>query len=158
MQLITRWYGARNPPGSRDYSIEQEWHIFRNLLTDLMGCGAATHEATSHALASFNAEEPKKRRKNDEITEGTDEDWEFMLAVLNEDGAGGSSGVSANMKMETEQVTAAASNVDASACLFITIPAIFYGLHLLYEDFKLDETMHDCLPYLAKVGVISNFV
>ncbi|XP_053948485.1 anaphase-promoting complex subunit 1 isoform X1 [Anastrepha ludens] len=148
VQLITRWYGARNPPGSRDYSIEQEWHIFRNVLTGLMGCGAATHETTTNASMSSNAEEPKKRRKNDEITEGTDEDWEFMLDVLNEDGSGGC--VRDNMKMETEQGTAAAGNVDANACLFNSIPAIFYGLHLLYEDFKLDETMHDCLPYLAK--------
>ncbi|XP_004520043.1 anaphase-promoting complex subunit 1 [Ceratitis capitata] len=148
MQLITRWYGARNPPGSRDYSTEQEWQIFRSVLTDLMGCAAATHETTTNATYSFNADEPKKRRKNDEITEGTDADWEFMLAVLNEDGDCAKDG----MEMETEQAagTTIADNVDISACLFKSIPAIFFCLHLLYEDFKLDETMHECLLHLAK--------
>ncbi|XP_054087608.1 anaphase-promoting complex subunit 1 [Zeugodacus cucurbitae] len=147
MQLITRWYGARNPPGSRDYSGAQEWDIFRNVLTDLMGCGAATHEPTNNASYSYNADEPKKRRKNDEITEGTVADWEFMLAVLDKDGSGCAND---GTKMETEHAAAAVCNIDVSASLFSCLPAIFYGLHLLYEDFKLDETMHDCLPYLAK--------
>ncbi|XP_036221809.2 anaphase-promoting complex subunit 1 isoform X2 [Bactrocera oleae] len=147
MQLIIRWYGARNPPGSRDYSSAQEWEIFRNVLMDLMGCGAATHEFTTNTSLSYNADEPKKRRKNDEITEGTAADWEFMLAVLNEDGSGC---VNDAIKMETEPVVAAACNIDVSACLFSSIPAIFYGLHILYEDFKLDETMHDCLLHLVK--------
>ncbi|XP_067639434.1 anaphase-promoting complex subunit 1 isoform X2 [Eurosta solidaginis] len=151
MQLIIRWYSARNPPGSRDYSIEQEWKIFRNVLTGLMGCGIAVHESTTNASQSYNADEPKKRRKNEEITEGTNEDWEFMLNKLNDKGCIGGVVLDSHTKMGIEHIAAATtSNVDASACLFNSLPAIFYGFHLLYEDFKLDETMHACLPYLAK--------
>ncbi|XP_023295773.2 anaphase-promoting complex subunit 1 [Lucilia cuprina] len=139
IQLITKWYGARNPPGSRDYSIEQEWEIFCNVLLDLMGFSAVMHDYSSNTATSFSAEEPKKRKKNDEIHSGTEDDWQFMLAILE-----GSDNKTS--KENNSQCT----NIDTTACLFNTIPAIFYSFHLLYEDFKLDDTMHAHLLPLAK--------
>ena len=139
IQLIIKWYGSRNPPGSRDYSVEQEWEIFCNVLLDLMGFSAVLHDVSNNTTASFNAEEPKKRKKNDEIHSGTDQDWQFMLSIL--EGADSKSFKDANSQC---------NNVDTTACLFNTIPAIFYCFHLLYEDFKLDDTMHQHLLPLAK--------
>ncbi|XP_037936242.1 anaphase-promoting complex subunit 1 [Teleopsis dalmanni] len=138
LQMIIRWYAARNPPGSRDYTIEQEWKVFMNLLLELMGLLASNNDTSASTSTSFNAEEPKKRKKNDEITEGTDEDWTFMLKIL--DG-----------KTENNTLNITNNNrIDTNACLFKKVPSIFCGLHLLYEDFKLDESLYDCLPYLAK--------
>ncbi|TMW48346.1 hypothetical protein DOY81_006572 [Sarcophaga bullata] len=139
IQLIIKWYGARNPPGSRDYSVEQEWEIFCNVLLDLMGFSAVLHDVSNNTTTSFNAEEPKKRKKNDEIHSGTDLDWQFMLSIL--EGADSKSFKDGNSQC---------NNVDTTACLFHTIPSIFYCFHLLYEDFKLDDTMHQYLLPLAK--------
>lgn len=149
--LIITWYCTRNPPGSRDFSIAQEWEIFIDVLTDLMGCHAITREPSAMTSPSYNADEPKKRRKNDEITEGTTADWEYMLSVLNEDGSGC---MNDRKKTKRKRVAAMVSHIDIKACLFSCIPSIFYGLHLLYEDFKLDETMHDCLPHMVKVSFV----
>uniref|UniRef100_A0A1I8M2U1 Uncharacterized protein n=1 Tax=Musca domestica TaxID=7370 RepID=A0A1I8M2U1_MUSDO len=142
IQMITKWYGSRNPPGSRDYCIEQEWDIFRNVLWDLMGYSATMHDVSSGTATSFNAEEPKKRKKNDEIHSGTDEDWQFMLNILD--------GVETGLNCSGERQQQTCNNIDTTAILFNTIPAIFYSFHLLYEDFKLDDSMHQHLKPLAK--------
>ncbi|XP_075158873.1 anaphase promoting complex subunit 1 [Haematobia irritans] len=144
IQLITKWYGARNPPGSVDYCIQQEWDIFRNVLFDLMGYSSVMHDVSSGTTTSFYAEEPKKRKKNDEIHSGTDEDWQFMLNVLDDCESTGTKNTS------NQQNQHMCSNIETSAILFTTIPAIFYSFHLLYEDFKLDDSMHQHLMPLAK--------
>lgn len=141
IQLITKWYGTRNRPGSRDYSIEQEWELFYNVLLDQMGFSAAMHDISSNAATSFSAEEPKKRKKNYEIHSGTEEDWIFMLSIL--EGADNKKANDNNSQC---------NNIDTTACLFKKIPAIFYTFHLLYEDFKLDNTMHQHLLPLAVVN------
>lgn len=142
MQMITRWYGTRNPAGSRDYCIEQEWDIFRNVLLDLMGYSATMHDVSNGAGTSFNAEEPKKRKKNVEIHSGTEEDWQFMMGILE--------GIETTQNSERQMNC---NNIDTSAILFNTIPAIFYCFHLLYEDFKLDDSLHQHLKPLAKVSL-----
>lgn len=141
VQLVTKWYGIRNPPGSRDYSIKQEWEIFCNVLLDLMGYPAVIHDFSNSTATSFSAEEPKKRKKNDEIHSGTEEDWQFMLSILEE----------TDNKPNREN-NSQCNNIDTAACLFNNIPAIFYSFHLLYEDFKLDTTMQQHLFPLAKVN------
>lgn len=146
IQMITKWYGSRNPPGSRDYCIEQEWDIFRNVLLDLMGYSATMHDVSNGTATSFNAEEPKKRKKNDEIHSGTDEDWQFMLNILE-----GVAETTPNAEQRQQQQQMC-NNIETSAILFNTIPAIFYSFHLLYEDFKLDDSMHQHLKPLAKVS------
>uniref|UniRef100_A0A1A9WDA7 Uncharacterized protein n=1 Tax=Glossina brevipalpis TaxID=37001 RepID=A0A1A9WDA7_9MUSC len=142
IQMIIKWYGARNPPGSRDYCIKQEWDVFRIVLLDLMGFSAALHDVSASTVAnSFNAEEPKKRKRNDEIHAGTDEDWHFMLITL------GEIPKSSSIDHNSNQY----GSIDTSACLFNTIPAIFYCLHLFYEDCKLDDTLQKNLKPLAKL-------
>ncbi|KAH8287008.1 hypothetical protein KR054_000545 [Drosophila jambulina] len=167
LHFVIRWYSARNPPGSRDYSIEQEWLLFRSTLLALMGLTAAPDVeaaesygrcATPPLNANFGGggvtgglgsgsgsncssnstlgaqDEPKKRRKYNDCEEYTDDDWEFLLlqTTLAPCGADGHS-----------------YSVDVGAPLFQMIPAIFYSLHLLYEDLKLDAVFHAALPYLA---------
>ncbi|XP_017050802.1 anaphase-promoting complex subunit 1 [Drosophila ficusphila] len=164
LHFVIRWYSARNPPGSRDYSIEQEWLLFRCTLLALMGLTAApdvetaesygrcgtpllqTHFGGATATGSGDGsncssnstlgaqDEPKKRRKYNDCEDFTDDDWEFLLlqTTLAPCGADGHS-----------------YSVDVSAPLFQMIPAIFFSLHLLYEDLKLDAVFYSALPYLA---------
>lgn len=155
LHFIIRWYSARNPPGSRDYSIEQEWQLFRSTLLNLMGCMAAVNEqqfgsdesyarcATpplqTHFMCSGAAQdEPKKRRKYNECEADTDEDWEFLL-MHTTIAALGSGAVHTY-------------SVDVTAPLFRMVPAVFYGLHMLYEDLKLDSSFNSALTFLAAVS------
>ncbi|XP_017115012.1 anaphase-promoting complex subunit 1 [Drosophila elegans] len=166
LHFVIRWYSARNPPGSRDYSIEQEWLLFRCTLLALMGLTAApdvesgesygrcgtpslhTHFGGATATSTGSGDgsncssnstlgaqdEPKKRRKYNDCEDFTDDDWEFLLlqTTMAPCGADGHS-----------------YSVDVHAPLFQMIPAIFFGLHLLYEDLKLDAVFYAALPYLA---------
>lgn len=155
LHFIIRWYSARNPPGSRDYSIEQEWQLFRSTLLNLMGCMAAVNEqqfgsdesyarcATpplqTHFMCSGAAQdEPKKRRKYNECEADTDDDWEFLL-MHTTIAALGSGAVHTY-------------SVDVTAPLFRMVPAVFYGLHMLYEDLKLDSSFNSALTFLAAVS------
>ncbi|XP_023031148.1 anaphase-promoting complex subunit 1 [Drosophila willistoni] len=159
LHFIIRWYSARNPPGSRDYSIEQEWQLFRTTLLALMGCtsGASAgglvgggdnyercntpplHQSSTANTSSSIQDEPKKRRKYNDSEEYTDDDWEFLLMQTT---LAPSCGIP-SWDMQSY-------SVDTSAPLFNMIPAIFYGLHLLYEDLKLDTVFQgSSCSYLA---------
>ncbi|XP_060661715.1 anaphase-promoting complex subunit 1 [Drosophila nasuta] len=152
LHFVIRWYSARNPPGSRDYSIEQEWQLFRSTLLGLMGCMAAASE--QHVVdvdesfarcatppfqpatvcpSTLPQDEPKKRRKYNDCEAYTDDDWEFLLMHTTLAPCGGDG----------------AYSVDVTAPLFRTLPAVFYGLHLLYEDLKLDSVFNSGLIYLG---------
>lgn len=159
LHFIIRWYSARNPPGSRDYSIEQEWQLFRSTLLNLMGCMAAVNEqhfaaadesyarcATPQMQTHFmcpgsgpgQQDEPKKRRKYNECEADTDEDWEFLLMHTTIAALG-------NGAVHTY-------SVDVTAPLFRMVPAVFYGMHMLYEDLKLDSSFNSSLTFLAAVS------
>ncbi|TDG41004.1 hypothetical protein AWZ03_012572 [Drosophila navojoa] len=159
LHFIIRWYSARNPPGSQDYSIEQEWQLFRSTLLGLMGCmgtvTASTATAMSadetadvdesyesrcatpplHTFAGAAQDEPKKRRKYNDCESYTDDDWEFMLLQT--------------ALSPCPSDPAHAYSVDVTAPLFRMLPAIFYGMHMLYEDLKLDSVFQSALIYLA---------
>ncbi|EDW62517.1 anaphase-promoting complex subunit 1 [Drosophila virilis] len=153
LHFIIRWYSARNPPGSRDYSIEQEWQLFRSTLLGLMGCmGTATANEsaevdesyarcatppmqTAHMGCGAAQDEPQKRRKYNDCESYTDDDWEFMLLQT------------ALSACPTDPPHA--YSVDVTAPLFRMLPAIFYGLHMLYEDLKMDAVFQSSLLYLA---------
>ncbi|XP_033168826.1 anaphase-promoting complex subunit 1 [Drosophila mauritiana] len=165
LDFVIRWYSDRNPPGSRNYSIEQEWLLFRSTLLALMGLtaapdvdagenyarcatpplhtqfggGATAAESSNGSSCSSSStlggqDEPKKRRIYNDCDDFTDDDWEFLLlqTTLAPCGADGHS-----------------YSVNIGALLFQMIPAIFFSLHLLYEDLKLDADFYGALPYLA---------
>ncbi|KAL7744257.1 hypothetical protein ACLKA6_009216 [Drosophila palustris] len=154
LHFIIRWYSARNPPGSRDYSIEQEWQLFRSTLLGLMGCMAASSSSSEQpdvdesyercATPPFQMpemfsgaaqDEPKKRRKYNDCEAYTDDDWEFLLMHTTFAPCGGDA--------------SHAYSVDVTAPLFRVLPAVFYGLHMLYEDLKLDSVFNSGLIYLG---------
>lgn len=98
-----------------------------------MGRSLSSSEPTSNSCS----EEPKKRRKEDDDA-GTDEDWEYLLSKLQP-----------NFLKDATNVI---PHNDLNAPLFSKIPTIFYTLHLLYEDLKLDATMHGYLKFLVEVN------
>lgn len=78
MQLLVKWYGARNAPGPQDFSLSQEWHLFIVVLFTLLG-----YDVDKLPLVRENDREacgersspivvPKKQKTNDS---GSQEDW-----------------------------------------------------------------------------------
>lgn len=123
IKFLIKWYGVRNAPGSRDFSIKKEWELFKNMCFDLIG----RPFPKSTSSATFNASGgPKKRRKSDN-TSGSNSDWEYLLAAeqsINKEECG------------DQEMTL---NYNCEAQLFSHIPMIIFSLHLLYEELKLDS-------------------
>lgn len=136
IHVITYWYGARNRPGSKDFSGEKEWQTFKSILFELIGRVASSDDSSINM--PYQPEEPKKRRKNEEECDGNDDDWDYLQAILNRRTNKG--------PFKANPIKC----VDNSAILFEDIPKIFFAFHLLYEDMKLDNTMHDNLCSLAE--------
>lgn len=130
LKLMIRWYGIRNSPGTKDLSLRREWELFKCLLMEMMG---RPHEVSS-CSSSTAIVGAKKRRKSEN---GTNSDWEYLLAFR---GIAGKDG-------DDEEMV---HNYHADATLFANIPAIFYTMHLLYEDMKLENSLSNELKFLSE--------
>lgn len=81
--------------------------------------------------------ESKKRRKTENL-EGSDKDWEYLDLILKQQNS-------------IANIDASHLNNDTNALLFPYIPLIFFTLHLIYEEMKLDELLKSHLASLAEV-------
>lgn len=161
VQLLVRWYGTRNAPGTRDLNPLHEWTMLVDVLAELIGrparqsaatpaaAAAADHPANvsadyggagAGAHASHSVEEPKKRRKSD-TCEGTDDDWEFLLGYVDRASAAGPAhGAAASVAASAKTAAACSApfaRYNTGAALFDKLPLVFVALHLFYEDQKL---------------------
>lgn len=147
VMLLSKWYGVRNAPGSQDLSSEKEWLLFRNCLLEFLGRpleindGAPTQSNSSSSISS--SDEPKKRRKTDNC-QGSDDDWLFILKHLSK--------VQKNAATSPDESSPPSSTNknDPNAILFPYIPVVFYALHLLYEEIKVDVSLKSQQIYVAK--------
>lgn len=146
--LISKWFGVRNAPGSQDLSAEREWCQFQNVLLQLLGRPCASHKmfssASDSSSLSTSSGEPKKRRKTDDCV-GTDADFHFLQAHRNK------------WRCSPETIAENAADQspkknDSNALLFAHIPIVFFALHLLYEEMKIDESLR------MKLGLMAEFL
>ncbi|XP_053692901.1 anaphase-promoting complex subunit 1 [Sabethes cyaneus] len=144
LELLLRWYGTRNAPGSRNFSVDREWDLFRGMLFQHMGRpfpptdNSQTNKSAGSGKSSFD--EPKKRRKSENCL-GTDRDWEFLLKNTTQQKPAGS---------ELDAQPAEPVAYDAEKFLFAYIPKILSTLHLVYEDLKLDPLLRSELKLLGE--------
>lgn len=146
----------RNAPGAQDQSSEKEWQSFKVVILELLGRPLIYDDnfpSLSHSSSSLSSsDEPKKRRKFDNC-QGSDSDWKFVLKHLNK-----MPRIPANPTDDTPTtVTSVPSNTtstysknDSNAVLFPYIPLVFFSLHLLYEEMKIDAGLKHQLKPLAK--------
>ncbi|KAG5683225.1 hypothetical protein PVAND_012519 [Polypedilum vanderplanki] len=132
MKILSRWYSIKNSPGARDLSLGREFEMFKNLLFEMIG----RPHGVSHSSSSNAITDPKKRRKSEN---GSDSDWEYLISIKN-----------GNCKFEDDDQEMI-QNYHSDAVLFSNIPLIFYSLHLLYEDLKLDISMNNELNALSEL-------
>lgn len=140
-QLIIKWYGTRNAPGTKDFSPFKEWNLFVSMLFEQIG--RPTEEINkengdrSMDLESDNSH--IKRRKSD-VIHGSDSDWNFLCNIFQS--------VQSDPR-DTENRPLLTYKCESQ--LFPHIPLIFYTLHLLYEDLKLDTSLVNEIKWLGQL-------
>ncbi|KAK5650992.1 hypothetical protein RI129_002021 [Pyrocoelia pectoralis] len=145
--LLTRWYATRNAPGPDDFNLEQEWEMFISLIYELLGYD---NEPYNEMPCDSPLSVAKRQRQS---SMGSDADWNFLLdsklhksnhkaisSLLNID----------EIPRKSEASTNSEVKVNITSVLFVNIRIIHYSLHLLYEDFKLNITRTQELPFLAE--------
>lgn len=108
-----------------------------HLVVELMGRPTKQLESQEGSASKQSTVEPKKRRKTENL-EGNDKDWEYLELIY-------------NLKKSVSHVDSSHSNNDPNALLFPYIPLIFFTLHLIYEEIKMDKLLSSHLPALAEV-------
>ncbi|KAK9541139.1 hypothetical protein VZT92_001206 [Zoarces viviparus] len=135
MKVLVKWYNIYNAPGGP--SAHAEWNLFVTCFMTLMGYNTERLAWTRN----LHFEVPlspviaaKKARPSDG---GSEEDLDYLL------------GSHYHRQMTSQPVCSssppppetptAQSSLDSAAPLFPHIPALFYVLHLLYQELQLDE-------------------
>ncbi|XP_076758476.1 anaphase promoting complex subunit 1 [Xylocopa sonorina] len=163
MQLLVKWYGARNAPGPQDFSPEQEWYLFLVVLFTLLGYEVEKlqliHKNEKDQLGERNSPMvvPKKQKTNNS---GSNDDWKYMTNFVKN----GNSQIfisnilglrktfnihQASMPRVTE--TNNTGKINTQSILFPYFPLVLFSLHLLYEELKLNCVMLESLPLLAQL-------
>ncbi|XP_029925763.1 anaphase-promoting complex subunit 1 isoform X2 [Myripristis murdjan] len=146
MKVLVKWYNIYNAPGGP--SAHAEWNLFVTCFMTLMGYNTERLAWTRN----LHFEVPlspviaaKKARPSDG---GSDEDWEYLLGshyhrqMISQPVCGpvdSYSGTAVTTDTEVSPPSSPSLRLDSSAPLFHHIPALFYVLHLLYQELQLDE-------------------
>uniref|UniRef100_A0A8C0L4L0 Anaphase-promoting complex subunit 1 n=1 Tax=Canis lupus dingo TaxID=286419 RepID=A0A8C0L4L0_CANLU len=153
VQMLVKWYSVHSAPGGPSY--HSEWNLFVTCLMNMMGYNTDRLAWTRNfdfegSLSPVIA--PKKARPSET---GSDDDWEYLLNsdyhqnveshLLNRSLCLSPLEVS---QMKDEDFS---QNLilDSSTLLFTHIPAIFFVLHLIYEELKLNTLMGEGIRSLV---------
>uniref|UniRef100_A0A8C5UJ26 Anaphase-promoting complex subunit 1 n=1 Tax=Malurus cyaneus samueli TaxID=2593467 RepID=A0A8C5UJ26_9PASS len=152
VQTLVKWYNAYNAPGGPSY--HSEWNLFVTCLMNMMGynterlCWTRSLDFEG-SLSPVIA--PKKARPSET---GSDEDWEYLLSSDYHRNFE-SHPVAKALRLDPLEVSASKDDfsqslsLDSSTLLFTHIPAIFFVLHLIYEELKLNSLMGEGLRSLV---------
>uniref|UniRef100_A0A7M4F1M5 Anaphase-promoting complex subunit 1 n=1 Tax=Crocodylus porosus TaxID=8502 RepID=A0A7M4F1M5_CROPO len=152
VQMLVKWYNAYNAPGGPSY--HSEWNLFVTCLMNMMGYNTDRLAWTRNldfegSLSPVIA--PKKARPS-EI--GSDEDWEYLLNSdyhrnFESHPLAGALGLDPLEISTLKEDFLHSLSLDSSTLLFSHIPAIFFVLHLIYEELKLNSLMGEGIRSLV---------
>uniref|UniRef100_A0A8C0B355 Anaphase-promoting complex subunit 1 n=1 Tax=Buteo japonicus TaxID=224669 RepID=A0A8C0B355_9AVES len=156
VQMLVKWYNAYNAPGGPSY--HSEWNLFVTCLMNMMGYNTERLSWTRNldfegSLSPVIA--PKKARPSET---GSDEDWEYLLSSDYHRNFE-SHPVAKALRLDPLEVLAPKDDfsqslsLDSSTLLFTHIPAVFFVLHLIYEELKLNSLMGEGIRSLVVVLV-----
>ncbi|XP_046750016.1 anaphase-promoting complex subunit 1 [Diprion similis] len=166
MQLLVKWYGARNAPGPQDFGPTQEWNLFVVVILTLLGydvdkvplvqSDCDNDQPTGRSSPSVL---PKKQKTNDS---GSNDDWLYVMKSTDQKNSQefisdtlGLAKLRVILKSMDDQrcrntVSNTPAKINSQAILFPYLPLVLFSLHLVYEDLKLNLTMSDSLPLLVR--------
>ncbi|CAH2041755.1 unnamed protein product, partial [Iphiclides podalirius] len=156
MQVLIKWYGVRNAPGSQDLTPEQEWAMFSKLLLSLVGYDVERLGQTRRCDEDHAEVATKKQRTS---SDGTQDDWDYLLSSKMHRAIGSSLATMLNLNpahpegkhwRPGKRVDAdKPSQFNPNALLFPYMLNVFYSFHLLYEDLKLNILLSSNLKPLS---------
>ncbi|KAM4693876.1 anaphase-promoting complex subunit 1 [Discoglossus pictus] len=146
VQMLVKWYNSHNAPGGP--SNHSEWNLFVTCLMNMMGYNTDKLSWTRNldfegSLSPVIA--PKKARPSET---GSEEDWEYLIHSDYHRNVENHLLAKA-LQLDPLEVLAPiedlqnVQNLDSTTLLFSHIPAIFYVLHLTYEELKLNTLMRE---------------
>ncbi|XP_069957197.1 anaphase-promoting complex subunit 1 isoform X2 [Cherax quadricarinatus] len=159
LQLVNKWYSTRNAPGSGDFSPQGEWTMFSMMLLSMIGYDTDKLALTCPVESSDSCNTLVATKKFRAAESGSDNDWEYMLSSPFHMAAGNS--LSEMLGLQKVGVMQKPKEVNKGTVhtrspLFSHLPAIFFALHLVYEEFKLNilnwefcSLLVTCLDQLA---------
>ncbi|XP_061717841.1 anaphase-promoting complex subunit 1 [Cydia pomonella] len=153
MQVIIKWYGVRNAPGTQDLTPQQEWSMFSNLLLSLIGYDVEN-------LSQSHCDEPEQEvatKKQRTSSDGTTEDWEYLLNSKLHKAVGNSLSAILNMTLPSgdskrrlkKKETEKQAQFNTNALLFPYTVQVLYAFHLIYEEIKLNTLLFSDLKPLS---------
>ncbi|XP_066581363.1 anaphase-promoting complex subunit 1 isoform X2 [Prorops nasuta] len=161
MQLLVKWYRARNAPGPQDFSPTQEWNLFLLTILTLLGYDVnkmnliKNNETDHHGERNSPMVLPKKQKTSDS---GSNEDWLYMLNSLKSNKTDhfvinslGLTKISASQILSPKVTECTVGKINSQAILYTYFPLVLFSLHLLYEELKLNAVMCESLPLLAQL-------
>ncbi|CAB3377512.1 Hypothetical predicted protein [Cloeon dipterum] len=148
MQLLTKWYCARNAPGSQDITAETEWQLFLAALLGLMGYEVEKLKIIKKYDANCAPQEKRKKKSES----GSKDDWSWVVSNHQKE----LSDMCSVLKISCPDLFSIESNatdgrINTQAPLFKAFESILASLHLLYEEMKLDVLCKSDLPQLAQL-------
>ncbi|RZF37721.1 hypothetical protein LSTR_LSTR003132 [Laodelphax striatellus] len=166
LQVIVKWCGARNAPGTQDFSPTQEWQLFETHLLGLLGYNI--EKLPSMKLDNTTIPEAPSQilRKKRASYCGSDDDWDYLLSsqhhgktrhglqsllALSEPITKAQASKEREQCEASNDIDTSETTLDTSAMLFRSMHLILYALHLLYEDLKLNMLLAESLPMLARL-------
>ncbi|CAG6016544.1 unnamed protein product [Menidia menidia] len=143
MKVLVKWYNVYNAPGGQ--SAHAEWNQFVTCFLTLMGYNTERLAWTRHLHFEMPLSPVIAAKRSRPSDGGSDEDWDYLLASHYHRQINSQPVFSSEESSGTNDMSSASSpyspslKLDNSAPLFPHIPALFYVLHLLYQELQLDE-------------------
>jgi len=163
-QLHGQWYTKRHAPGPTP-SPAVEWDMFCKCVLGMTGyqidrldLSSSSSDIGAGSAGSCTGGPGPKKSKTE--LQGTDGDWQYLLDSPQHVQSGHS--ISKILRLEHviradrlsgvgEVEQTGAGQMDPTAPLFLYLPALFWSLHLLYEELKLDTSLYGEMPFLANL-------
>ncbi|XP_056147337.1 anaphase-promoting complex subunit 1 [Lampris incognitus] len=152
MKVLVKWYNIYNAPGGP--SSHAEWNLFVTCFMTLMGYNTERLTWTRNLYFEVPLSPVIAAKKARPSEGGSDEDWDYILGsnyhrqMVSQPACGPEdSPFSTTFKGDfgAEPLSTVSSpsspsqRLESSAPLFPHIPALFYVLHLLYQELQLDQ-------------------
>lgn len=163
MELLVKWYSARNAPGPQDFSPAREWDLFLVVLFTLLGYDVEklhiirNNEKDQFADRNSPMVLPKKQKTSNC---GSTDDWlhllnsnEYKNSQLSFSKVLRSKKISSLFHAVAQDATEFNNfgRINVQAVLFPHLPLVLFSLHLLYEELKLNSVISESLPLLGQL-------
>ncbi|XP_077585962.1 anaphase-promoting complex subunit 1 isoform X1 [Stigmatopora nigra] len=147
MKVLVKWYTINNAPGGT--SVHSEWNYFVTCFLSLMGYNTERLTWTRNLHFEVPLSPVIAAKKARPCDEGSDEDWEYLLRskyhrqMVSHCKPADSGVFNGSIIMESGDLSSSSPTLDNTAPLFTHIPALFYVLHLLYQELMLNELLRE---------------